>query len=155
MKKFSMLLVVVLLLVLSGCGEVDDAIEVVGSVGSYDIEDYYTQEEVDELIKEGINDFEDSLEDDFEWYQDELDKLEQRIEELETINQFKIHRYNDTQYIFVVYTYNSYKYNIEIFGGCIDLCEQTTDYTYEYTQEEFDNWWNARINEYSDYIEHD
>ena len=65
MKKIMVVMVMILALTLSGCERTSDFINNVAEVGTYDseenftvvIKDYYTQEEVDELIQAEITEF--------------------------------------------------------------------------------------------------
>lgn len=175
MKKFLLVLVFVLTLTLSGCDANDGSIQcklitpdsVECNNGTTDIDlslnKYYTQEEVDEnyYSKEDLNEmFEDfggvdgvqGFVNAMDVLEDIIDNQEQRIKELEMLKQYKIHYFSETEYIFAIYTFNSNTYTLNIFGGCIEICEQSLSNT-EYTQEQFDLWWQNKITLYEELID--
>jgi len=139
---------------------------------------YYTNEEVDSMLQEQAMELMKLMFDNYVEY-DEFnnmlysncvivdgmkhcdivlnlndDTLEQRISELELLHTYKIYYFNETQYIYVMYTNGLDEYDITMFGGCIEKCE-VSEYPNDenFTQNEFDTWWESKIEFYQDYID--
>ncbi len=55
----------------------------------------------------------------------------------------------------MLYTDGFNQYNIIAVGGCIEKCEVMpyTQYELDYTQVEFEEWWNNKIIFYQDYLD--
>lgn len=167
MKK--LLTVLIIVLIMSGCDKEkvqriiirDDILFCEDNNGTWISEleqckQYYTQEEVDLMFTDyglDIHNVEDlvNLIDDMEDY---ITNLEQRIEELENIHLYKIHYFNNEQFIYVLYTNGIRQYNIQFFGGYGEIYEVIPYYEYDldYTQEEFDVWWTNQIAMYEELL---
>jgi len=126
-KLLSLVLLVVFVLVLSGCDEEPTNAPIFEGDTIYEFDDtnYYTKEEVN--------------------------LLEQRIEELEyntAIEERITYNFDTENYIEVTYELYRGTYTTLTFGGCIDSCE-VVDLVLTFDDaDSFDIWWDYQVNFY-------